>query len=66
MSPFMDRDNSLPGKMVVGFVDFFVAPLYATLVRPHSPPPPPPPPLLQVVFVFVVIRLTDSCDRGCL
>jgi hypothetical protein len=31
----MDRDNSLPGKMVVGFVDFFVAPLYATLVRPR-------------------------------
>lgn len=33
VSPFMDRDNSLPGKMVVGFVDFFVAPLYATLVK---------------------------------
>jgi len=32
VSPFMDRENSVPGKMVVGFIDFFVTPIYAALV----------------------------------
>lgn len=51
VSPFMDRDNSLPGKMVVGFVDFFVLPLYTLLVRL---------PRMYSDFIYHVCRLISS------
>ena len=33
VSPFMDREKAALPKMSVGFIDFFVLPLYQSLVK---------------------------------